>query len=202
MSSKITKVDKIYHRQPYDTAKSWAAFQAFLGIEDGRSLDKLHKRFTSQSPDDEPPTKSLPSLKSWCTNHHWMERAQAYDEDQSNAIQAEIALRKRRQAVKQVEDFIEFNTHSGRVGAALCLTMKDRLQQFMEPKTIDQERERLEADRGDGRDINGIPIIRNWIDAGRVSRIVAAIEMSSVEQWSRAAGVASIMSQHEATRER
>lgn len=64
-------------RQPGESARAVQACNDFLRQGPGRSLPRLLKRYTKTHQD--PPTRSLDTLKDWSAKYGWTARAEAFD---------------------------------------------------------------------------------------------------------------------------
>ena len=68
-------------RKPRETPKAIRGCNDYMRLEAGRSLSILHTKYTDGSlgKHQEPPTKSLDTLKGWSLKFGWVERANLYD---------------------------------------------------------------------------------------------------------------------------
>lgn len=72
---------------PRESKKAILACNDYLRMGAGRSLAKLHQKYTAPSP-TEPPTRTLRVLKGWSSKFDWQQRASDYDatwEERKNA---------------------------------------------------------------------------------------------------------------------
>jgi len=66
-------------RAKTETTKANAALHDYVMMGAGRSLQKLHQRYTKDAP-REPPTKHLRTLKKWSSCYDWQSRIEAWEE--------------------------------------------------------------------------------------------------------------------------
>jgi hypothetical protein len=86
-------------RQKKESDKACVACNDYLRMGPGRSLAKLHRRYTETTP-TEPPTKTLRTLKTWSTKYGWQDRATTFDarweefktEERRRIFESELAL--------------------------------------------------------------------------------------------------------------
>jgi hypothetical protein len=88
-------IDPIYHRQEFDTDKSWQAFLDFKSLpRHCRSAPTLlsvyqeRVRLSSGVDKVNPPSLSPSTLERWCAEYKWKERAKAHDVAQKDILEA------------------------------------------------------------------------------------------------------------------
>lgn len=80
------QIDKQWERRVRESAKAYAAFSSYRDMGSDRSLQKVAQSLS----------KSLTLVKRWSSEHEWVERARAYDNDLARAAKA--------QAEKELKD--------------------------------------------------------------------------------------------------
>ncbi len=80
------QTDKQWERRVRESAKAYAAFSSYRDMGSDRSLQKVAQSLS----------KSLTLVKRWSSEHEWVERARAYDNDLARAAKA--------QAEKELKD--------------------------------------------------------------------------------------------------
>lgn len=93
-TSDVEYVGNPWDRQPFDTNKSWPAFDAYLAMGQQRSIPKVADKLGYES---------TRWIKEWSRKHHWQDRVGAWQAEQARKRRA-----KREEAhQKKLEDFIE-----------------------------------------------------------------------------------------------
>lgn len=94
-------------RIPYETQKSHDALMDYFLMGAGRSLAKLHQKYTKAIPN--PPTLHIATLKKWSTRYHWQARIARQKE-----IDDEIALEQYRKDHMSKEEVLKRLSDMGR----------------------------------------------------------------------------------------
>lgn len=160
---------KIYQQNSTDTPLSWLALQDYLGMEKPRTLEALHKRYIST--ERKSPTTSLSTLRNWHFKHNWKDRSAAYDKDQADLTLDKIAKQQQHEDIERVIDFTKTVARSGQAGVNLAGTLKEAINAFL---ANDFRVETLE-------------------EAYKASRIIQAIEPSSMEMLAQSIGVTKLL---------
>jgi hypothetical protein len=90
-------------RCPGETARASAALQDYIGMGPGRSLPLLWKRYcnVSRASQEQPPSRRLPTLKTWSVKYHWQDRLAAWQDMQR--LEREALWRSRREEQREWE---------------------------------------------------------------------------------------------------
>ena len=135
--------DPIYHKQKFDTSKSWQAFQDYLRLPKlirtvPALLNCYQDRVREQSSLSKAvlaPSLSLATLSRWSAECRWIERAKTFDDHQAamlNAARAQVQQDRIEGQAKAEQDEIErFRTTSlmtGRSMIRFAQTMLDLIK--------------------------------------------------------------------------
>ncbi|MGB3300671.1 MAG: hypothetical protein WBA76_20600 [Phormidesmis sp.] len=164
---------KTYDRQPSDTERSWQAFGDYLLLNKPRTLKSLHGHYGGGTGTQNPPTKSLKTLRNWCDRYKWRDRAVAFDADQGALKIQERARAQRQEEIAEIERYSRIHRDSGVAGMQLVMKLKNEMTKFLSNQKsflID--------------DLNGLT---------KVARIATTLEPPSSESWAKAAGINEIM---------
>jgi len=97
-------VEEPLQRCPGETRKANQALRDYTLMGPGRSLRKLHQRYTGPTPENdenEPPTRHLRTLKAWSARYRWQDRVEVWE--RLKAAEDEAMWDERRRALRERE---------------------------------------------------------------------------------------------------
>lgn len=79
-----------------ETAKAHAALRDYARLGPERSISKLHRRYTEDTPSGEAPTVHERTLRGWSSKYDWQARVAAWDTIQQDRLDDELWAERRR----------------------------------------------------------------------------------------------------------
>lgn len=93
-------IPKSCEKRRGESARAYAAFLAYCRMGPGRSLQRLHRLYTTTTPPEAPPTRSLDTLKDWSGRNAWIERLADWERAEA-VFQARVWEGRRRMLLEQ-----------------------------------------------------------------------------------------------------
>ena len=180
---------ELWERQPYDTDRSWQAFQGYCELGISRSLSKLLSQYVHQSSNGSPPPSTKRNtLANWSERHNWVERAKAWDaKEELRDLQAREKARESEQ-LEKIENFRRLHENAGVSGFNAVVRGKAILNVYLEKYFTKEQKPIKEV-------IQGLTLE----DISKISRIVQSLESASSEVWANALGITTLLEQVNAT---
>lgn len=144
-------------RQDRETPKAVRGCNDYMRLEAGRSLSVLHEKYTNITLKEhqQPPTRSLDTLKGWSKKFGWVERANLYD----------LAMEKRRMEI------IEEKMYEGLGHDALRVEELKQLFEMLKEQMLEKDK--------DGNQHNlWLPDVKQ-IGSGKGAKVVDIVRYNS-----------------------
>lgn len=124
------KLVELWEQQAGESTKAHVAAQIYFRAGATRSLASVAQQLS----------KSLPLIKRWSRNHHWVERAQAYDQHMAEVEQRALEEEARAQAEQKAAEWIarldELREKEWRAAQALIRRVETMLKFPIEAQEI------------------------------------------------------------------
>lgn len=147
-------------QNPSESSKAFHAYECYRDLGTQRTIAQAYARYRK----DETALKPSASFLNWKSDFDWDDRVKEFDlveETRRRDFQRDVNNEKYQ---SDLEQFRQLQLSSGKTGAAIATELKRRLLKFIETN----------------------PQILDLRDALIVARIIATLELPSVEQWAKA----------------
>ena len=157
-------------QHPDESAKAFHAFLCYQNLGPQRTIALAYAVYRKCTTN---PSKPSAAFIAWKAEFNWDDRVEVWDRLE------QAAARERQRSIddeayqEELEQFRRIQLSSGKTGAAIATELKRRLLKFVETN----------------------PPILDLRDALIVARIIATLELPSVEQWAKALHIDRLLEQ-------